>query len=196
MQLVFEKVIENYILNNIAVINDFISPDLRCTLIENINNLKTTEQLILARTGQNESTLENTAIRSDKIFWLDKKHNNLTENAFLKIIEDFILYLNSTCFTGITDYEFHYALYEPGSFYKKHFDQFKENSSRQFTMIFYLNENWQVNDGGELCYYQNKIGHLVSPLSGTCVFFKSSEIEHEVLKSNKNRLSITGWLKK
>jgi Rps23 Pro-64 3,4-dihydroxylase Tpa1-like proline 4-hydroxylase len=51
--------------------------------------------------------------------------------------------LNATCYTGITDYEFHYTLYEKGSFYKKHFDQFRNNDSRQYSMIMYLNTNWQ-----------------------------------------------------
>jgi SM-20-related protein len=32
-------------------------------------------------------------------------------------------------------------------------------------------------------------------MSGKSVFFKSSELVHEVLTTNKPRMSITGWLK-
>jgi SM-20-related protein len=62
-------------------------------------------------------------------------------------------------------------------------------------MIMYLNDDWKENDGGVLCiHHQNRI-EKISPVSGKSVFFKSSELEHEVLVSNKLRMSITGWLK-
>jgi SM-20-related protein len=32
-------------------------------------------------------------------------------------------------------------------------------------------------------------------MNGKGVFFKSGELEHEVLLANKMRMSITGWLK-
>ena len=110
-------------------------------------------------------------------------------------MDDLIAYLNSTCYSGITGYEFHYTCYPIGSFYKKHFDQFKNNHSRQYSLIFYLNENWQAADGGELCIYQNNIAQQISPENGKSVFFKSNELEHEVLITHQQRLSITGWLK-
>ena len=46
----------------------------------------------------------------------------MTERAFLNQIEAFILYLNDSCYEGINAYEFHYALYETGSSYKRHVD--------------------------------------------------------------------------
>ncbi len=110
-------------------------------------------------------------------------------------MDSFILYLNKTCYTSITSYEFHYTLYEKGSFYKRHIDQFRGNDSRQYSMIMYLNNDWQENDGGELCVYQNDSRESINPTAGKTVFFKSNELEHEVLISNKPRMSITGWLK-
>ena len=62
-------------------------------------------------------------------------------------------------------------------------------------MIMYLNSDWEIQDGGELCLHQNEKQQMISPISGKCVFFKSSEIEHEVLPTHEQRLSITGWLK-
>ena len=104
-------------------------------------------------------------------------------------------YLNSTCFTGIKSYEFHYALYEKGAFYKKHLDQFKTDNGRAFSMIIYLNESWKIEDGGELKIYQTTEIQLIAPENQKCVFFKSNELEHEVLLTNVSRMSITGWLK-
>lgn len=130
------------------------------------------------------------------IYWLDRAHNDAVENDFFDLMDEFVLHLNKTCYTGITGYEFHYALYEKGSFYKKHLDQFRNNESRQYSMIMYLNENWEQGDGGELCIYPSgKLLQNISPENGKSVFFKSSELEHEVLITNKPRLSITGWLK-
>lgn len=130
------------------------------------------------------------------IYWLDRSHNDQNENDFFDLMDEFVHHLNITCYTGITGYEFHYAMYEKGSFYKKHLDQFRNNESRQYSMIMYLNEDWTEGDGGELCIYpKDEASQNISPVNGKSVFFKSSELEHEVLVTNKTRLSITGWLK-
>jgi len=63
-------------------------------------------------------------------------------------------------------------------------------------MISYLNENWNENDGGELLIYQNYNNQKINPEQGTTVFFKSNELQHEVLVTKKQRMSITGWLKR
>ncbi len=100
-----------------------------------------------------------------------------------------------TCYTGITDCEFHYTRYAPGSFYTKHYDRFQNDSSRAYSMVMYLNENWKKEDGGELCLHHENKTQLIAPQNGTCIFFQSDKMEHEVLQTNKPRLSITGWLK-
>ena len=110
-------------------------------------------------------------------------------------MDEFVSYLNETCYTGITGYEFHYTLYEKGSFYLKHLDQFRNNDSRKYSMILYLNAEWKDGDGGELCIHHANHLQLISPNNGKSVFFKSNELLHEVLKNNQPRMSITGWLK-
>lgn len=62
-------------------------------------------------------------------------------------------------------------------------------------MIMYLNEDWIPSDGGELCVYHQNDTQIITPINGKCIFFKSNELEHEVLLSHKPRMSITGWLK-
>ena len=145
----------------------------------------------------NEATKDaNQKMRGDKIYWMDKRHDNVFEQAFLQQIEDFIDRLNQTCFTGINGYEFHYAVYEEGSSYKKHIDQFKNDSNRKYSLINYLNENWLEEDGGQLRMYQEDGVQQVSPIAQTAVFFKSDEMVHEVMVANRSRMSITGWLKR
>lgn len=139
--------------------------------------------------------MHNKLVRSDLICWLDRKNNNSPENDFFDLIDSFVSHLNSTCYTGITGYEFHYTLYEKGSFYKKHIDQFSNNESRQYSMIMYLNDDWRAEDGGELCIHHGNILQNISPVNGKSVFFKSNELAHEVLLTHKPRMSITGWLK-
>ena len=195
MQQVFEELIDSYLLDKVGISENFLSIALAASLKGNLLSLFDAKKLISAKTGNGTETNLNTLVRSDKIFWLDRIHENASENQFFDIMDAFVLFLNQTCYTGITSYEFHYAMYEKGSFYKKHFDQFKSNASRQFTMIFYLNENWLKGDGGELCIYKNDISENINPTNGKSVFFKSSELEHEVLLSNKQRMSITGWFR-
>jgi SM-20-related protein len=195
MEQVFDAMIDDYLLNQIGISENMLSDALQLNLTHNLKVLFEEEKLVSAKIGLAHTSNINAEIRKDKIFWLDRIHNNIAENDFLDIMDKLVLYLNRTCFTGITSYEFHYALYEKGSFYKRHFDQFKNNSSRQYTLIFYLNPNWTLADGGELCIYINGIPQNISPSKGRSVFFKSNQIEHEVLLCNANRMSITGWFK-
>ncbi|MBB1193114.1 2OG-Fe(II) oxygenase [Flavobacterium sp. SOK18b] len=196
MENSFENLISSYVENKVGIAEHFLSPELSDHLIQNILNLNERSLLTAAGIGNSDKLLYDGAIRSDSIYWLDKKHNNVFENEFFKLIEAFILYLNQSCYAGITGYEFHYSLYEKGDFYLKHLDQFKSNPSRKFSMISYLNADWKVTDGGELMIHQNDIPQKIAPTLGKTVFFKSDELVHEVLETNCPRMSITGWLKR
>jgi SM-20-related protein len=196
MENSFETLIASYIENKVGISEHFLSDELANNLKQNLLSLNDDNQLLAAGTGNDTKLVHNAKVRSDTIYWLDKKHNNVHENAFFVQIEAFILYLNQSCFAGITGYEFHYSLYEKGSFYKKHLDQFQDNSNRQFSMISYLNSNWQTQDGGELLIHQTNNNQTIAPTQGKTVFFKSNELEHEVLETNERRMSVTGWLKR
>lgn len=195
MEHAFETIINSYLENNVGLKNDFLNDTLSTNLKENLLHLLANEQMKAASIGSQSNLTTNKLIRSDIIYWLDRKHNNIHENSFFDLIDNFIIYLNRTCFTGITSYEFHYAYYDKGSSYKRHLDQFKCNKDRAFSMIMYLNSDWIPADGGQLCIYNLGDTQIISPTNGKCVFFKSSELEHEVLLSFKPRMSITGWLK-
>ena len=175
-----------------GTVNNFLSTALSAHLVDNITALYAGDLLLIAGTGNNQLVNHDKLVRSDKIYWLDRLHNNVHENSFFDLMDRFVTYLNHSCYAGITGYEFHYTLYEKGSFYKRHLDNFKQNGTRAFSMIMYLNT--EVS-GGELRIYQENSSRDISPNAGKSVFFKSDQLEHEVLITHLPRMSITGWLK-
>ena len=195
MENTFNTLINSFIDDKVGIAEDFLSESLASHLRENLDNLFSAKQLRPAGTGNDILAVQNKLVRSDIIYWLDRKHDDPHENDFFDLVDDFVSHLNRTCYTGITGYEFHYTLYETGSFYKKHLDQFRTNDSRKYSMIMYLNAGWVKADGGQLRIHHDGSFQNISPLNGKTVFFKSSELEHEVLPTNKPRMSITGWLK-
>jgi len=125
----FEDLIASYIENKVGISEHFLSKELADNLKQNLLDLNQRSLLSEAGIGNSEKLSYDGAIRSDSIYWLDKKHNNVFENEFFAQIEAFIIYLNESCYAGITGYEFHYSLYEKGDFYLKHLVQFKNNPS-------------------------------------------------------------------
>ena len=196
MEDCFETLISSYLDTKVGIVADFVSEELAQHLIDRLFALKEQNLLKAAGIGNVAKLTHNAEIRSDEIYWLDRNNNNEFENQFLDQMDAFVSYLNRSCYTGITGYEFHFALFEKGSFYRKHLDQFQNNSSRQFSIITYLNQNWQPEDGGELCIYDDEKVQKVAPTNRKTVFFKSDELVHEVLETNKARLSVTGWLRR
>ena len=195
MQTIFDCLIDSFIADKVGLSNDFLNTQLAAHLKKNLLALYSDKQLLAAGIGNDSIQNHDKLIRNDKIYWLDRAHENVYEGQFFELMDSFVKHLNATCYTGITGYEFHYTLYETGSFYRKHLDQFRNNKSRAYSMIMYLNTDWIAADGGELCVYHTDYLQTIAPENGKCVFFKSSEMVHEVLVTNAPRLSITGWLK-
>jgi len=191
----FDVLINSYVEHGVGIDHLFLSEVLSNGLRENIQQLSKDGRMVAAGMGNNTVVHQEKSLRGDKIYWMDKAHNNEHETAFLLLAEELIAYLNSTCYTGINAYEFHYALYEKGHGYKRHKDQFSSNNHRKFSFINYLNTSWAEEDGGQLLIYEGGNTQSIQPLSQTAVFFKSSETEHEVSLANRSRMSITGWLK-
>src|SRR5450432_2033944 len=191
----FEELIGSYIENQIGISNNFITKELADLLRQNLMNLDNEDRLRTAGIGNQLAKDSGQDIRGDKIFWIDNETRDPSERAFLNHINQFITYLNDTCYVGINAYEFHYALYETGSSYRRHFDQFKNNTDRKFSLIHYLNTDWLNEEGGELLIYQENKVEKIFPEIQKAIFFKSDTCEHEVSKSTRPRMSISGWLK-
>lgn len=196
MSVKFDELIDSFVGNKIGLCNQFLTMELSKLLQQNLQELDRDNRMFAAGIGNHILKDASQKKRSDKIFWLDKKNKNINELAFLDHIENFIEYLNRTCYTGINAYEFHYALYDTGSYYHRHKDQFQNNSDRKYSLISYLNDDWTDADGGALMIYQDEATDKILPNIQKAVFFESNEIEHEVLIAHRPRMSITGWLKR
>lgn len=196
----FEKIIDDLMVQHYSVVPDLFS-------IAEVEGLR--QELLFefeqdafqkAAIGNKFNEQIKSEIRGDFILWLDRESVKPASRCFLQRIDKLTEYLNRTCFLGIAQSEFHFALYPSGSFYKRHLDAFQNDDRRKLSVILYLNESdWQQNNGGELVIYtsQNNIEKAVkvNPFPGVMVIFESKILEHEVFPANRNRLSITGWLK-
>lgn len=196
----YEQIIDDLMHQKFSIADNFFTPEevalLRKSLLKKFeeNNFRKSAIGNLA----NEQIVD--AVRGDFILWLDEENADEAERMYFNRINDFVQYLNRTCFLGIQDKEFHYALYPEGTFYKRHLDTFQNDSRRKLSMVCYLNEeHWQMDFGGELTIYQNEDNGEaeinIVPEQGRMVIFESQVLEHEVKPVRKPRLSITGWLK-
>lgn len=149
-----------------------------------------------ARIGRNENLLAETTIRSDKIRWLAPEMGEPVQH-YLTEMDNIQHAVNREFFLGLFEYEAHFARYQQGAFYKKHLDAFRENASRRLTTVLYLNDEWTKEDGGELVIYDLSDNHLatIMPQGGRLVVFLSEQFPHEVLPTNKERISIAGWFR-
>ena len=194
MSHIYEKLIQGLLEKGYESVDQILSEGvfdgLRKSLLRRYDN----DRFHLAGIGNKENLKKIEKIRNDQVHWLKKDDINDFEAVFFEFIDGFVDYLNRTCFAGIRDYEFHYSVYEEGSFYKKHVDRFVNDDRRSFSIVLYLTENWQMGDGGELVIYSD-VGMIdLAPISGRLVVF-TSDLPHEVLPSNTLRLTLTGWLK-
>ncbi|MDB5202179.1 MAG: 2OG-Fe(II) oxygenase [Ferruginibacter sp.] len=195
MNMKFDQLIDSYLENKVGITENFMSEELCDGLRQNIITLEEDNQLRSAGIG-NEENDGRQKMRSDRTYWMDKTHPNQFEQEFLQLAEDFIGRLNDTCYAGINDYEFHYAVYDEGAYYHKHRDQFKSDDQRKYSFINYLNRDWLDEDGGHLLVYPGTDVQKILPEARTAVFFKSDEMEHEVTLAHRRRSSISGWLKR
>jgi SM-20-related protein len=149
-----------------------------------------------AQIGRGAANKHLSPLRGDVISWLDD--SNSTDHAYLVWMEALRSGLNSALFLGLFDYECHYAIYGAGTGYAKHSDVLHGTRNRVVSTVFYLNENWQSGDGGELRLFEPSGETAIATLSpsfGTMIIFLSESFPHEVLIAHNKRRSITGWFR-
>ncbi len=188
-----ERAIDHLAEKGFFIWDDFISPE----TVKDLRNLAEANRdegnFKKAGIGKQVLFQVDKSIRGDYIQWLDKQSSEPVINQFFNEIHQLKDYLNQTCYLGLKDFETHFAIYPENTFYKRHVDRFQQNAHRVLSFVLYLNTNWQQGDGGELALYLNNEDQTVQPLAGRLLLFRS-ELEHEVLLSNKPRYSITGWM--
>ena len=144
--------------------------------------------------GKKNDMQINEAIRGDFIQWLDKSTAPVPIRTYLDRLHEMVTYLNQALYLSLKDVEVHMTVYPPGSFYKRHLDQFKQDDHRKLSVICYLNNDWKEEHGGQLRMHIDQRIHDFLPTAGRLVCFRSDEIEHEVLPATRERKSLTGWV--
>lgn len=196
----YEQIISDIGTQRFSIVEDFFTSDEVLLLRQSLMEKYEEDAFKKAAIGNRfEETIEK-SIRGDVILWMDESKVNTAESLFFNKIGDLVSYLNKTCFMGILQKEFHYAIYPKNTFYKRHIDTFQNDDRRKLSFVCYLNEDgWLPENGGELVLYLNKNGEevekVIYPFPGRVVIFESQIIEHEVKPVHTKRFSITGWLK-
>lgn len=144
--------------------------------------------------GQRDEKQINEAIRGDFIKWIDRSTAPEEIKTYLSRLNELISFVRESLFISLKDFEVHMTMYPPGSYYKRHLDQFKKDDHRRLSVICYLNENWKEEEGGQLRIYSKDNEIDVLPEAGRLVCFRSDLLEHEVLPATRPRLSLTGWI--
>ncbi len=153
-------------------------------------------QLSAASVGRGGAQQVQEGIRGDRIQWLEPGQSD-TCDQYLQLMDGLRQALNQAFYLGLEDYECHFACYAPGAFYQRHLDRFRDDDRRTVSAVFYLNEDWQVEQGGALrLYLPDEREHDVLPQAGTLALFMSGEVPHEVLPATRERLSLTGWFRR
>jgi SM-20-related protein len=196
----YERIIENILARQYCIVEDFFTDEEVSLLRQSLIEKHEEDTFKKAAIGNRVNEIIVKSIRGDVILWIDELKANEAEMLFFNKVNNLVNYLNKTCFLGILQKEFHYALYPEGTYYKRHIDTFHNDDRRKLSIVCYLNEDgWLPENGGELVLYLNENGEetekVIYPFPGRVVIFESQIIEHEVKPVNKERMSITGWLK-
>ena len=192
-----ESIADELAAHGYAVTPNFLNPAEVDALIADLQQLQQSGEMRSAGVGKNAEVTQ--SVRGDFIYWLEQASATPAQQMYLQRLEHLRQACNRTLYLGLFDYEGHFASYPPGAIYRKHLDQFEQDSLRTLTAILYLNRDWQTADGGQLRMYldgEDESNYRdIQPAAGTLVTFLSARYWHEVLPATRERLSITGWFR-
>lgn len=176
--------------------DDFLDQQTARDLRDMALDLAETRQYQTARIGRLNHSTSNTDIRRDQLHWLDEDSQHPAIARYFQAMNDLAQALNENLFLGLAHFETHFALYPPGAFYKKHVDQFHNTQDRRLSCVYYLNDHWEEDFGGQLTLYDKNDNLLtdVLPLGNRLICFLS-DLPHEVCLTHQTRLSLAGWMK-
>ncbi|WP_160086637.1 2OG-Fe(II) oxygenase [Pseudomonas sp. 9AZ] len=174
----------------------FIAPSLTLDLAEECRKRAAHGALAPAGVGRGVQQQIREGVRGDHIQWLEAGQAEACDQ-YLQAFDELRVALNQGLYLGLEDFEGHFALYPPGAFYQKHVDRFRDDDRRAVSAVFYLNEDWQAEQGGALrLYLPNGETRDVLPQAGSLLLFLSADMPHEVLPASRDRLSLTGWFRR
>ncbi len=176
------------------VFQSFLNEEIVEGIRSEMEVIRNNQQFKKAGIGQGENFQIDNTQRGDFIHWIEQEEAKPNTKIFLDKLHELMTELNRNFYLGLRSFECHYTQYPEGTFYQRHTDRHKGVSHRIVSFVFYLNENWMEENGGQLRIY-NDDGNSndIMPQGGSLAIFLS-EKEHEVLLTKKSRLSITGWI--
>ncbi|HET9236837.1 MAG TPA: 2OG-Fe(II) oxygenase [Oligoflexus sp.] len=193
------ETLDQLAIDGYAVIPDALPPAQTEALLQEWRRRYAEGASTPAQIGKGHQKHEAQTIRSDRIHWLDPSDPQPAVAAWFELVRSWSRAVNQGLYLSINAFECHFAVYEAGAFYQKHRDRFQNDNGRRLSLVFFLNKDWQSQDGGELVIYdpedEDRILKIVSPAFGTLVLFDSQRFPHEVRAPKRQRLSLTGWLK-
>jgi SM-20-related protein len=182
-----------------AVVTDFLDTTTVAALVADLSGAVDAGALRPAAVGRGQEQALRGDIRGDHILWLNEADATPAQQAYLRRMDALRAVINRTAFLGLFELESHFALYPPGTFYRKHLDRFRDDSARSVSCVLYLNLEWAPQDGGALRLYLDStgVGDSVDivPVAGTLVIFLADRFWHEVLPAQRARMSLTGWFR-
>jgi SM-20-related protein len=176
-----------------AVYPDFLPIDVIDVLARDVRARWAADGLHTATVGRGASKQIREDVRGDKIEWLEESEASPAQAKYWQAMTALRLALNEELYLGLVGLQAHYAVFPPGSFYKRHLDRFQWSSDRALSCCLYLNSGWDDAWGGQLRMYVEDGVIDVSPRAGTLAVFRSDTVEHEVLPATQARFSLTGW---
>lgn len=191
-EILYSDIADGLVENGYCIIKNTLSQELNETLLALCQD---EQDFVKAGISSHlQAHVDNTK-RSTTIRWLDE--DGSAQSSFLEFAQGLELYLNRHLFLGLHYYESHFAIYDKGDFYEKHYDAFAHSKNRVITTVYYLNDSWKNDDGGELLLFDQtqRVLEKVLPHMGTFVVFLSEKFPHEVLATKRKRYSIAGWFR-
>lgn len=190
------QIADDICLRGFHIIDNFLIPDHYHALQKSLSLLYESGSFQPAKIGNKSGKSTNTQIRNDEICWLDKSEDDVAIRGYFTEMDKLSGLLNQSLFLGLTNYEAHFAIYQPNNFYRKHIDQFATTKDRRISCVYYLNDDWQQAFGGELKLYdkEDQLLTQVLPIGNRFICF-NSDLPHEVCTAYQTRYSIAAWLK-
>mmetsp|Transcript_6221 Transcript_6221/g.12444 ORF Transcript_6221/g.12444 Transcript_6221/m.12444 type:complete len:309 (-) Transcript_6221:207-1133(-) len=194
------------------VIPNFVPARLEEDLRTDVSQLRAKGKFSVAKIGQDATNTLNTQIRvAETCFIGPGRYPDVPSSAREDLYtvldqarQDLARYFEQPLDSQLT--ELLYAYYPQGGFYRRHRDAIPGSASvlREYSLLLYLNKEWQEKDGGKLRMHFDGGGDAVpeggepnfmdvSPQGGTLVLFESDAVPHEVLDTQKERMAVIGW---
>ena len=192
----FSDIVDALAARGWALRQDFLPIDAIEALVEEARQLWLAGRFTHAGVGHGSERQIRSDVRGDHILWLDESESTPAQAPYWSEIESLRAELNRELFLGLVSVEAHYAFYPPGAFYQKHVDRFSDSDERAISCSLYLNSDWKEEDGGQLLLYAGDHRIEIFPRAGAFVIFRSDNVPHEVAPAERDRFSLTSWLRR